>query len=464
MKLKSTMNKYILISLAVILIIAVSASYFLWKSTADPTAAADTDESEATIAPTTPAADKSREDGITRINIYSVDRELDEIVKKYAEEHWEFDYKINYYSDEAVLGTEDLVELAKDRLQNGGSEIDLYCVPAAYGRDFINGEYSEYACSYKELGIDIDSALKEADIPQYVIDDGTNSDGEVVALPYRADVCVFMYRRSVAREVWGTDDPDAIADILGAGTDRWDEFLEAAQILKEHGYYIVPGFKDISYMIDTSTPASEAVSPKWKEFMDVSKNLLDNGCIKNIGFWTDPWYKDLAGSGDKIFGLTTMSNLYQYIDFGQAGSDGDWAICMPPYKIVMDYSSGILVNKNTQNKDLIGPLIEWITLDCSESGLQYRMANGSYKDGEKTSVISGTVLRNADSSLATLGGENINPILYDILKSPDGKHQVYGIESWNFNIWSDATEAYLKGEKDRETTIADYIKEAEPAH
>ncbi|MBP1755221.1 MAG: hypothetical protein H6Q59_1619, partial [Firmicutes bacterium] len=70
MKLKSTMNKYILIGLAVILIVAVSAAYYQWKSTADFTSAADTDESEATIAPTTPAADKSREDGITRINIY----------------------------------------------------------------------------------------------------------------------------------------------------------------------------------------------------------------------------------------------------------------------------------------------------------------------------------------------------------------------------------------------------------
>jgi hypothetical protein len=53
----------------------------------------------------------------------------------------------------------------------------------------------------KNLALMLTLALKRADIPKYSIEDGTNPDGEIIALPYLADVCVFVYRRSVAREV-----------------------------------------------------------------------------------------------------------------------------------------------------------------------------------------------------------------------------------------------------------------------
>jgi hypothetical protein len=41
----------------------------------------------------------------------------------------------------------------------------------------------------------------------------------------------------------------------------------------------------------------------------------------------------------------------------------------PEHYLAANNDTGIMVNKNSPHKELLGPLIEWITLDCSETGL-----------------------------------------------------------------------------------------------
>ncbi len=130
------------------------------------------------------------------------------------------------------FGQDDIANLAGKALAAGGRDVDIYCLPAAYAPKFIKGEYSSFASAYKELGIDVDAALKKADIPECIIEDGSNPNGELIALPYLAETAVFAYRRSAAKEVWGTDDPDRIADIIGAGTQKWDRFIEGHGVQK----------------------------------------------------------------------------------------------------------------------------------------------------------------------------------------------------------------------------------------
>ena len=81
---------------------------------------------------------------------------------------------------------------------------------------------------YEDLGIDVDNEIEAADIAQYSVDIGTNTDGQVDGLGYQATGGCFIYRRSIAKDVFGTDDPAEVSAIIGAGTGTWDKFLEAA--------------------------------------------------------------------------------------------------------------------------------------------------------------------------------------------------------------------------------------------
>ncbi len=415
-------------------------------------------------------ADGERPGGIS-LNIYSTDRDINLIIDLYAQKHWDFDYNLNVYNDIYLFGATEIADLAGEALTgSNGSEVDIYCLPAAYAPKFIKGEYSSFACTYKELGIDVDTALMKAEIPECIVEDGSNPDGELIALPYLAETSLFMYRRSVAKGVWGTDDPDRIAAIIGAGTQKWDKFIEAAQALREYGYYIVPGFRDMERMVDTTAAYLPGpvegfeADPEWVEFMDVSKYLLDNDFIKHTRAWWDgEWFKDLNGQNDRVFGFVTSTDMFQFIGIDETA--GDWAACIPPFNTRTPYNTGILVSKNSPNKDLLGPLIEWITLDSSVDGFQYSLANAASSissisyDNEKLSVSSGAVMKKVDGSRSILGGQNINPLVYDALKGSKGLYRTNNYEYDYFSGWLDVMQAVIDGEKDRDTGIADFLSQ-----
>lgn len=416
-----------------------------------------------------PAGQDDNEKYDVILNVYTTDRNLHKIIDVYAQKHWDFTYKLNVYDDVWVYGPNDVADLAGKALVNSnGREVDIYCLPAAYAPKFIKGEYSSFACTYRELGIDVDTALRKADIPECIVEDGSNPDGELIALPYLAETSVFVYRRSVAKEVWGTDDPDRIAALIGSGTEKWDKFIEAAQTLSEHGYYIVSGFGSLEQMIDTTAAnlkgpaAGFEIDPGWLEFMDVSKSLLDNGCIKHTKSWWSEWWDDLEGR-DKVFGYVTSTDTFQFMGIEETA--GDWAVCIPPFNTRAPNNTGIMVSRNSPNKDLLGPLIEWITLDCSEDGLQYSVANAtsdvalphpSYKN-DNMSVISGTVMKKVDGSRSILGGQNINQLVYDALKGSKGLHQTNFFANDIFQGWLNMMHTYIDGENDRDAVIDDFL-------
>jgi len=158
----------------------------------------------------------------------------DQIFTKFKEFHPDFPYEIemHYFATVEINFHEYLVEL----LDAGGEDApDIYLIESANVKEYSEGDAARYAAPYKDLGIDVDSLIKEADIPQYVIDMGTNPEGQIVGLTYHGTGGAFIYRRSIAKEVWGTDDPEIIQSKIGPG---WEKFFDAADDLKARGYGI----------------------------------------------------------------------------------------------------------------------------------------------------------------------------------------------------------------------------------
>jgi len=406
------------------------------------------------------------------IRVYTTYRELGRAIEKYARENWDFDFEVKTWDDAMYYGYNDIVNMVDDNLKNNAEPMEIFCVPSAYAPKYIRGEFSQYVLPYEELGIDVDALLGKMDIPQYIIDAGKNRDGKIVALPVLSDANVFMYRRSVAREVFGTDDPDKISEIIGGGTQSWDKFLEATKTLKKHGYYIVSGPGDLFYLINEKCSVSDLFSedfrikPEWEKFMDIAKLLYDNGYMKDTELWSEEWYNDTRGKGDKVFGTFTVTE-YRYDDQGLKNGYGDifgdWAICLPPFQVQTDSYSGIMVSKNAANKELVKSIIEWLTLDGSETGYQYLIANGRIFDGQRFTVISRTVLNETENIVGFLGNQDVNPVVHNALNrleelyNPDPKTEDEGylVIYWEFMT---ETNAYIRGEKSKETAISDFIE------
>ena len=404
------------------------------------------------------------------INVYAFTDEVPTMLQKYVDEHPDFGYTLNCT---IIATTEGAYQPALDQaLAAGGSDApDIYCAEAAFVLKYTQGDAAGFAAAYADLGIDIDAELEAADIAQYSVDIGTRGDGAVVGLGYQATGGVFIYRRSIAQDVFGTDDPETIAEAIGAGSGSWDKFFEAAEALKEKGYGIISGDGDLWHAVENSSDTGWIVDgklnidPKREAFMDLSKTLKDNDYHNDTQDWQDAWFADMAGVGPKgIFGFFGPAWLINYTiapNCGGAavgeGTYGDWAVCAPPIGFFWG-GTWLLANKDTEKADAVAELIKWVTLDATEDGLQYHWANGTMVEGEqgtKDCVASGTVMAISNGDLDFLGGQNMFDAFVPANAYANGTNLTQYDETINM-YWRDAVRQYTSGEKTKEDAIAGF--------
>lgn len=399
-------------------------------------------------------------EGGKTLNVWAFTDEVPNMIARYKELHPEFDYEIN---TTIVATTDGAYQPALDQaLATGGAEApDLYCAEAAFILKYSQGEAAQFAAPYKDLGIDVDTLIPGAEIAQYTVDIGTNPDGDVVALGYQATGGAFIYRRSIAKDVWGTDDPAEIGAKIGPGMDK---FFEAAAALREKGYGILSGDGDLWHAVENSSETGWIVDgvlnidPKREEFIDLSKQLKDNDYHNDTVDWQDAWFADMQGIGAKpIFGFFGPAWLINYVMAGNSGDTfGDWAVCAPPVGFFWG-GTWVLGSKSSEKKEAVGELIEWITLDSSETGLQYFWANGTLngEGGTKDTVASGKVMSISDGSVEFLGGQNMFEVFVPSNTFANGKNMTPYDETIN-RYWRDQVRAYTAGEKSRDEAIESF--------
>lgn len=409
-----------------------------------------------------PADDVEDEEGIKTLNIYSFTEEVPNMIEEYKKLHPDFPYEVKAT---IVATTDGLYEPALDAaLASGGDDApDIYCAEAAFVLKYCQGDASNYAAAYSDLGIDVDAKIKEADIAQYTIDIGTRGDGDLVGLGYQATGGAFIYRRSIAKDVWGTDDPATITEKVGPG---WDKFFAAAEELKAKGYGIVSGDGDIWHAIENSSEKGWIVDgklyidPKREEFLDLSMKLKENDYHNDTQDWQDPWFADMRDEGPKkIFGFFGPAWLINYTLGDNAGDTaGDWAVCEPPIGFFWG-GTWVLANKDTKLKKTVGDIIEWITLDSSEDGLQYKWANGLMNEaGTKDAVASSTVMSKSNGEIPFLGGQNMFDAFVPAGKFANGKNLTQYDQTIN-DKWRGQVREYTAGNKSREQAITDFKQE-----
>ena len=391
----------------------------------------------------------------TTINLWAFTDEVPGMMTKFLEAHPELSEK--YDINTTIIATTDgAYQPALDAaLANG--EVDIYAAEAAFVLKYAQGDASEYAASYADLGIDVDADVKAAEIAQYTVDIGTRpSDNALVALGYQATGGVFIYRRSIAKAVWGNDDPAFVAEKIGAGSGSWDAFFAAAQEVKDAGYAMVSGDGDIWHDKLNIDPAREA-------FLDLSKKLHDNGFYHDTTDWQEGWFADMKKDGG-VLGFYGPAWLINYTIAPNSGegdnsSAGDWACCAPNIGFFWG-GTWLLAGKNvvgTEKAELVRDFIHWVTLDCTEDGLQYKWANGTLngEGGTKDCVASGTVMAKSNGELDFLGGQNMFDAFVPANAYANGKNLTQYDESIN-TAWRDAVRQYAHGEVDRDTAIENF--------
>jgi hypothetical protein len=471
-------------------------------TTAAPTTAADTTAADTTAADTTAedttaedttAEDTTAEEGETTaatqttanveygsgsivIKVYAMSAEVPNMLGAFMKQFPDMaaKYKIDaMYCNNDGQGYETKLNAA---LQAGeGTAPDIYVAEADYILPYTQGDFAEYAASYKDFIDDVDNKVKTAEIAQYTVDLGSK-DGELKALCYQCTGGAFIYRRSIAKDVFGSDDQKTVEEAIGAGTQKWDKFFEACEALKAKGYKMVSGLSDIWTVSEKASQTPWVVDgklnidPARSEYIDIAKKCIDNEYTNDTSSWSEAWYSDMIDAGSsKVFGWFGPAWLINYVLADKCQSDninvGDYAVCVPPVGFWWG-GSWLLASKlaveNADKKEFVSKFIEWVTLDTTKEGLQYGWANNTIEGltAAKDTVSSGKVMKESDGSMAFLGGQNPFQIFVDATSYASSKCKCLYDSDLN-GTWQDLVNQYAHGKIEKDDIMTKFKDAAE---
>lgn len=229
--------------------------------------------------------------------------------------------------DETLLNQEDAA--ADDK-------IDIFLVEADYALKYVDTPYTADVQSTIGLSSDDLSGMY-----QYTKDVMTDSTGALKGVSWQACPAGFIYRRSIAIDVLGSDDP---ADVQAA-VDSWEKFDEVAAKAKEKGYFMLSGFDD-AYRIfsnNASTPwvvdEKIIVSDEVKAWVAQTKEYTEKGYNNEANIWSP---ESGAGTQTNVFGYFGPGWFLDFCLIGWTledpeaegavgnGTYGDWALCKGP--------------------------------------------------------------------------------------------------------------------------------------
>ena len=256
------------------------------------------------------------------IEIMNQSNEVAKMAYQYVQDHPNFGYKIHcIIITDYVLYDEELTKSLET------DQVDLYGVEADVALKYTQGYMSGYAATYESLGINVNKGINDAEIADYTVKIGTRpSDGKVVGLAYQTTGGAFIYRRSIAKDVWGTDDPEFIKQKIGGGTGSWEKYFEAAEQLKAKDYKICSGIGDLWRPFSQCSDDGWVVSGKLKtdlkreSYFDACKKIVENDYSNNTDDWSNEWYLDMmGGEGHEVFGFFGPAWLINYTIIDHCG-------------------------------------------------------------------------------------------------------------------------------------------------
>ena len=378
------------------------------------------------------------EDFKSRVQDYFPDYELtgdDSGMIGQTRVRWHVYSDVQEYRDEL----DEMLDEQTDQHDEGGpsamdadERIDLFVVDEAFLADYVESEYSLDVIG--KIGI---APEELSDQFPYTQEMATDSEGRLKAVTWQATPGVFAYRRSIARRVLGTDDPQKVQEAVA----DWEKFAETAEAAKENGYYMLSGFED-AYQVYADNVSSAWVEdgtlnidPHLEEWAEQTREFYENDYTHGTAQWSDEWRRDHTGDGE-VFGFFYSSWGIQYTlqnkaegengseeeeeesgeDSDVASAAGDYAVCMGPEPSHFG-GQWIIAAAGGDNRELAGQVMRTLTCD------PVLMKKITEEIREFTNTVSGMEeLAQSDYKVKLLGRQNPLPVYVESARRLSKKH------------------------------------------
>ena len=317
------MKKLMAMLLALVMVLSLAAC---GGNTAAP-AATEAPKADAPATEAAPATEDAAEEGKV-FNIYAWNEEFKGFFEKYytVPDGVTVNWIINP-SDGGVY--QDKLDEALLNQENAAADdkVDMFLAEADYILKYTNSDYTQ---DVQALGVtDFSNAY------EYTVQAASDEAGTVKGVSFQCCPAALIYRRSIAKDVLGTDDPAEVQ----AKLDSWDKFNAVAADAKAKGYLMTASesatFRVFSNNGETPlvTDGKLTLNDAIKAWQAQAKDFSDKGYTQTCDIWSDECTAQMFKDGKTMcyFGPAWYYNF----SMGNAqdpekGCPGDWAICEGP--------------------------------------------------------------------------------------------------------------------------------------
>ncbi|NCB33810.1 MAG: carbohydrate ABC transporter substrate-binding protein, partial [Erysipelotrichia bacterium] len=281
---------------------------------------------------------------------------------------------------------------------------------------------------------------------------------------------LYIYRRSIAKQVLGSDDPAEVQKSIGS----WDDFDATAEKVKEAGYTMVSGYDD-SYRVfsnNVSNPWVDSsnkvqIDPQLEAWVKQTKDFTEKGYNNKTSLWNDAWAAGMGSKGN-VFGyfmpawgvdfVMNGNSLDTSVDAGGKeevgnGTYGDWAATVGP----QSYNWGgtwLCAAAGTDDADIVADIMK--TICCDEDTLTKIVEEKN--DFANNSVVM-EKMASSDFSSAFLGGQNPLGMYCEAAKNIS-MDNISAYDQGLNEEFQGAMKDYYDGNVDYDTALQNFYKAA----
>ncbi|WP_419875304.1 ABC transporter substrate-binding protein [Candidatus Pristimantibacillus sp. PTI5] len=285
------------------------------------------------------------------------------------------------------------------------------------------------------------SILFDYDLPTFSVDD------HLVAIPDDMSVAGIAYIKSLAKQYFGTDNPEEMEAIF---TD-WDVFIEKGkEVLQQSGgkVQMFPSLGDVNQTLkgqraEPYFDGDKLNAPMLTNTVTDLVKFRDSGIIDKLDQWTPAWNATFGGE-KYIFAMSPVW-MPQYVIGPNDKKDDRWALMVPPGGGFIRGGSSHGIPKGAKNAELAWKWIEFTSM--SQEGAEAQKKDGvftHFKQAYENESFTNWTWRNfgtqdighkffVDISATTKDmAENINDLVLDevmnIVLQTLVKDEAFGVE------------------------------------
>ncbi len=423
----STMKKLFVLIVVLAMVVSVAACTGT-PTTSTSTSPEESEETEVSTAPTEQTTEAPPPDTGKVLNIYCWNTEFQDRFDAFYGDKVPADVKVNWVinpSDGGVYQQKLDDALKAQSSAADDDKIDLFLIEADYALKYVNSDFTMDV--YGDVGL---TEADTSDMYQYTKDICTDASGILKGVSWQACPGGLIYRRSIAKDVLGSDDPATVQ----AALDSWDKFDTVAAQAKEKGYYMTSGYV-ADYRVfsnNTSAPwvnANDEIvfDPAIKQWIAQAKTYLDKGYTLPYGIWDTESFNESKKDGKAMcyfgpgwfFDFCLMPATLDDAEADAApgnGSYGDWGLVKGPQGFFWG-GTWICGCVGSDNVNLVRDIMK--TLTCDKETLL--AITDKYADFTNNQTAMAEVAA-SDYAHPFLGGENHIAVLADSAASINMKN------------------------------------------